>query len=222
MAAFAGPTTAFGPQAITDANFQNTVLAPLGATTERFVAEFRIGDRGKVAEREGGLHGPGGTGTAPVDAAGKGFQYNWASSLPFKLSRTGSTVTFEIPRLNYTASVQNTSKVNFLAIRLRSTANTAATLLVLKWNGLSGVGGQSAVVQSGLTGTNPRYWLLKDLGGDFSFEGQAQFALLSGSWPTNSNLAVQIKGYEVVPEPSTYAALLAAGLAGMAFLRRRR
>ncbi|HBY62451.1 MAG TPA: hypothetical protein DEH78_21725, partial [Solibacterales bacterium] len=67
------------------------------------------------------------------------------------------------PRLNYTASVQNTSKVNFLAIRLRSTANTAATLLVLKWNGLSGVGGQSAVVQSGLTGTNPRYWLLKDL-----------------------------------------------------------
>jgi hypothetical protein len=98
---------------------------------------------------------------------------------------------------------------------MAATATSTASFSSLLLNGTS---------LGGLTATGGRaVAVLEGIGaGDFTLTGDITLSW-TGSQPLRSALSVQIKAYDVaaVPEPAS-GALLLAGLAGFAALRRRR
>jgi hypothetical protein len=122
---------------------------------------------------------------------------------------------------NYKASLSD-SAANLLAIRWRVAPNSSLALTDLSWDESPDVGGISSIKISGSGSSVVGYWAFNNLGDDFIFTGDATFGW-SGTMPTRSNLAFQIKGFEVsqpVSEPSIML-LLGSGLIGFLGLSKK-
>jgi hypothetical protein len=178
-------------------------------------AQARSGVPG-AGDYEFGLHSPPNfTGGAPLP--GGSNQFNWTSGSPvsFTLARIGEGLSFVIGGYDATYTDTTVGGIDALVFRMAATATSTASFSSLLLNGTS---------LGGLTATGGRaVAVLEGIGaGDFTLTGDITLSW-TGSQPLRSALSVQIKAYDVaaVPEPAA-GALLLAGLAGFAALRRRR
>ena len=199
---------------LSDSGYQSYVASLSG--TEIAVAQARIGRPGN-RDYEIGLHiPPNFTNDGPL--AGGSTQRNWISDRPvsFTLSRTGDDLTFTMGGYSATYTNDAVSELNLLVFRAASTTNSTAAFSNLVLNGTP-LGGPSATGENGrnstvVEGIDPA---------NFTLTGRVTLSW-TGTQPTGSSLAVQIKGFDAVavPEPGTLA-LFGTALLGIGLLRRR-
>jgi hypothetical protein len=218
-AALAAPLSAHA-FTLVDVASDAALLALLGGPGEpnlAFVAEGRVGNAASNGTFELDI---GASTAAPADTD----QFAWGNGqrVAFTLSFDAGTRLASLafasgtPSVSYT--VPATETFTDLFFRARSVSNGSLLLSGLALDGVSF--GQDV----GVTGAGLDFLQLAGggLADGFVLTGFATLAW-TGTAPTNSNLAFQIKLGDVpqIPEPSTYALVL-AGLAGLGFLARRR
>lgn len=195
------------------------LLGGAGEPNLSFVAEGRIGDGGGPATHELNI----GISTgAPADTD----QFAWASNQPigFRLAYDGTTRQAEFAFGSGTPSVAfivpSGPRASFtdMFFRARSSLTSSVLLSELALDGVA-FGQNVSASGGGLDFLRVADGALDD---GFTLTGRATFAW-TGTAPTNSNLAFQIKLGDAppIPEPSTYALML-AGLAALGFAARRR
>ncbi|KPF79112.1 hypothetical protein IP88_02670 [alpha proteobacterium AAP81b] len=216
----------------------NTVLPPL----ERAVGQVKAG-----ANKRRGLHVPtAGSGLpgigdgvtsaltnfAPV-SGGSDNNFTSGEAYSFSFTRTGTTLTFSIgsgaDATSWSSTADYFADINAVEFRIRSNAPTVNT----PTNGLvfsdllvsdAATASQSLDTFSAHNG-DVLIKLFGGLVGDFSISGK-QTLSWTGNQPTGARLASQIKLLDlpsVVPEPGSWAMLIAGfGLVGAALRRQRR
>lgn len=246
-ALFAAATLAFGSFAAQAAPTSSPIFAARGpgasdaaleaylgfslASAEVAVAEGRIGGAGT---HEVGLFGPPAfTGQPPIASQpGGSTDIAWVSGSPvnFSLARTGTTLTFTMG--SYTGIFTDTevADIDGLVFRVRPAgpvsqpSDMLLSNLVFNGNALASLGAATPPPVPG-TNSGPVTTLraLEGIGaGNFTLTGAATMSW-TGTQPTNSNLAFQIKAYDTptaVPAPAALA-LFGIGLLGLAMVRRR-
>jgi hypothetical protein len=196
--------------------------------SDLFVAEARVGDSGRNAQKEAILTGPGGfRSESNVNLGGEPVNISAA----FSLSLSSGILSFSFNGVSVPSDLNlGGNAPDALAIRLRGdrqlqSFNYGASLTELSFNGTAVNGFSQVDVDNG--GINPGVSSLIldgfDFSQDWTLEGRITFIAdeLRGAG-VGSNPAMQIKGVEmqVIPLP-TAAAMGFAGL-GLVGLRRRR
>jgi hypothetical protein len=200
-----------------DVPSEAALVALLGGPGEPNLAFVAEGRAGNVAANGTFELDIGASTAAPASTA----QFAWGNGQPIAFTLDYNAVsrlaTFSFgsgtPSVSYVVPAAET--FTDLFFRARSVQGSSILLSGLALDGVA-LGQDVGVTGAGLD-------FLQLAGGGladgFALTGRATLAW-TGAPPTNSNVAFQIKVGEV-PEPSTYALLL-AGLAGLGFLARRR
>ena len=179
--------------------------------TEVFVAEGRIGNAATNGDREFGINKLNGD---PVDEG----QYAWESNQPvnFTLTYDGTKVTYTVAGIDLTANFSGLADTIYLRTRRDTkTSNSNIQVDMLQLNGMDLVlegTSDPAISTPSNSGTDDEdYLLIENISQPFTLTGRANLSW-TGTQPTGSNLAYQIKvgTSEPVPEPLT---ILGSGLA---------
>jgi hypothetical protein len=241
-----GSDTAFNTymQGLGFAGYQN--LPAVDYSQELYAAQGRIGNNATTGNNELGLHrnlaplSDPPTNSAAITPTTGSTQRQWGAAtlaanvaagalinalVDFTFARVGNTTTLTFQSgstVLHTASITDVTvpNVNFLVVRARSFADASTTSSRVKLDNivLNGIayGSMGNVTTTAGTTTTTNY-VFRDVVGDFTMTGQTTLDW-SGTTPTNSAIAWQVKGYvEAVPEPATFAlagvALVACGMA---------
>jgi hypothetical protein len=217
------PTSASAFTLVNTPGFNDAAFEQLrtdGKFTELFVAEGRMGDnKATSGNHEIDILQDTKVSFTPVV---KGDRV-WKSGelVDFVLEYTGNTV-------NYTVGNQLLTSTKFVGaisdIFLRTNASPIGGKTLLKnlvFNGTS-IGNLES---SAVTARDTDYLQLSKINTPFRLTGQTSFSWTSAKAPTNSNLAFQIKvgnSPKSVPEPGMVSAIAIAGVASIAYKRRRK
>lgn len=200
----------------TDADFNSSIQN--GEFSELFVAEGRIGDRGKAATYELSINDDVAKGAAPVTTE----QFDWGNGTEydFSLEYDGSTVSYMLG--GQSLSTQNFSgPINSIFFRTSAGANTSTSLSNLVFNG-DAIGN---LISSEAGSRDIDYLQLNDISEPFKITGKASISW-QGTAPKNSLNAFQIKvGNSTpvsVPEPGTIGAIFVTGITGLGLSKKKK
>ncbi len=181
-----------------------------------FVGEGRIGDNGTNRTFELNIHEDDPGNILPGDSANFVWTNGQAQAFSLSYDQATKLVTYTVGTvtLDYTADDPFTD----IFIRTRASSTSSLTVNNLVLNGV-------ALGDSSSTVNDPErldYLRISGLsGGDFTLTGNSIMDW-TGSTPTNSNLAYQIKVATAVPEPSTVLGLLSVTALGAFFKRKQK
>lgn len=194
------------------------------------VGEGRIGNNAAGGTREGGLHrAPDFTSGAPI---GTPADFAWGASggnntgVAFTLSRTGSTLAYSLGTYNESFSTvppgsKGVDEIDTLLIRLRTTNTSTILMSGLTFN--DAAPGSLALSNFSDSLGDTVGLFIEGITGNFSLSGTVALNW-TGTTPTNSALAFQIKAFDAppseVPAPAALG-LFGLALAGVLAARRR-
>lgn len=192
----------------TDQQFEN--LRSRGEFTELFVAEGRIGNNQLTGDRELGINDSKGNPVAEGQLA-------WGSDQPvnFTLEYTGSQVNYTVAGIPLSSTAFRGS-VNQIFIRTRETNTSNIRLDNLVFDNVF-LGAEAFSAPGGSDPDRVDYLLISDISEPFTLTGNVVLSW-TGTPPTGSNLAYQIKvgTSEPVPEPLTIlGSAVALGFGGL-------
>ncbi|WP_071189553.1 choice-of-anchor W domain-containing protein [Trichormus sp. NMC-1] len=208
------------------------LLLDNGDFKELFVAEGRIGNNAGNGTQELSINKDVAIGGAPVDQD----QLTWGNGKlwDFSLQYDGSQVTYKIFESGNSTATQTLHSTQFtgpatdIFLRTRARDNTTSTtsnsitLSDLVFNGTS-IGNLSSV---GSATRDIDYLHLSNITTNFTLTGKTSFSW-TGTTPTNSNLAFQIKvgtspQSESVPEPGMLGGICLAATIGAAMSKKKK
>lgn len=207
-----------------------SALPPL----ERAVGQVKIGANKRqglyVPTAATGIPAPVGTGvtqalTNVAPLAGGADTPDWVSGSPvaFSFSRTGNTVTYTVGGNSWSDTQVYYGQVNGFEARIRSNSGAANALTLgnLVYSDATTPGQSLGTISAADGAVLIKLW--NGATGDFTVTGDYTFTWTAGARPGGAALASQLKLLElpVVPEPSTWAMMIAGfGLVGAAMRRR--
>ncbi|MGV0024033.1 choice-of-anchor W domain-containing protein [Phormidesmis priestleyi] len=197
---------------LTDTDFQQLITT--GKFTESFVAQSRIGNNATNGTQEIDLLNPQNN-LLPVDQ--KQRKWNSGQAIDFSLEYDGSLVKYIVGNQIVSSNVFS-GAVSDIFFRTRAAANSSLLLSNLAFSDAKSKNlAITDVLSSGAASSDVDYLQLSKISGAFKLTGKSTMTW-TGTNPTNSNLAYQLKVgttpiQKKVPEPGTIAAIMLTGLA---------